>query len=342
MKSAHTILLRFPNWVGDVVMATPVAQCLRENYPQSRIIGIVRKYAKKVLEDTPWLDDILDCSDKKWGDFWETSKKIRALEADMTIVLPNSWRSLLSVWIGRSKKIYGYKTRGRSILMDGGPEVVYQNGKPLPMPMAEYYLKICTFLSLKMPEALKPSLYFSEKVRQQGEILLEKYGIQKADFVIGLNPGAKFGSSKCWPREYFSKLAELLGERKKCKLLLFAGPGEEEMAISIVKQSKAHIINTGDDRVDLGLLKPLVQRCQILVTNDTGPRHYAVALGIPTVVIMGPTDPRYTASNLERTIVLREEMDCSPCHKKICPGDHKCMRLVTPEKVLQACENFML
>jgi heptosyltransferase-2 len=117
---------------------------------------------------------------------------------------------------------------------------------------------------------------------------------------------------------------------------LFAGPGEEEIAKTIVGKSRANIIDTAPDNIDLAYLKPLIKRCDLLVTNDTGPRHYAVAFDIPTVVLMGPTNPLYTAANLDRTIVIREEMDCSPCHKKVCPTDHRCMKDITPEKVFDA------
>ncbi|UCE72002.1 MAG: hypothetical protein JSU99_01460, partial [Nitrospiraceae bacterium] len=104
-----------------------------------------------------------------------------------------------------------------------------------------------------------------------------------------------------------------------------------------VEQSPATIINTGPDRVDLALLKPLINRCNLLITNDTGPRHYGVAFSVPVVVIMGPTNPVYTASNLDKSVVLRKEMDCSPCHKRTCPhGHHNCMKMITPDEVLQA------
>ena len=93
------------------------------------------------------------------------------------------------------------------------------------------------------------------------------------------------------------------------------------------------IINTASDILDLEQLKPIIKRCNLLVTNDTGPRHYAVAFDVPVVVLMGPTNPDYTAANLDRTPVFREEMECSPCHKKICPTDHRCMKDITPEKV---------
>jgi heptosyltransferase-2 len=156
-----------------------------------------------------------------------------------------------------------------------------------------------------------------------------------------MNSGAKFGSSKCWPPDYFAKLAELFENRWHCKILLFVGPGEEDIAQSIVEISRATIVNTGPDNIDLALLKHMIRSCRLLVTNDTGPRHYAVAFDIPVVVIMGPTDPRYTAANLEKTIVLRQELDCSPCHKKTCPRDHECMFMITPEAVFRGSEKLL-
>jgi heptosyltransferase-2 len=151
-----------------------------------------------------------------------------------------------------------------------------------------------------------------------------------------MNPGAQFGSSKCWPPAHFARLAELISQDWHCKILLLIGPGEEDIGKEIVKLTQTTIINTGPDKVDLAMLKPLIQRCRLLFTNDTGPRHYAVAFNIPVVVIMGPTDPRYTQANLEQTIILRQEMVCSPCHLKKCTLDHRCMTEISPEAALQA------
>jgi heptosyltransferase-2 len=123
--------------------------------------------------------------------------------------------------------------------------------------------------------------------------------------------------------------------------MLFTGPGEEPIGNRIAKLTQAAIINTGPDQVDLALLKPLIKRCQLLITNDTGPRHFAVAFGVPVAVIMGPTDPRYTHANLEKTVVLRHELECSPCHLKECSRDHGCMTEISPETVLSASERLL-
>ena len=340
-KHLDTILVFCPNWVGDVVMATPTLKCLRQNYPAARLVGLIRGYARGVVEDGPWFDQLIAVKDKSWYGFIEAVKQIRRLKPDLAVVLPNTFRSALIARMGGASKIIGYRRNGRSFLLTDGPQP-RRNGKQItPVAMVDYYLEICRRLNLKIARHTKPCLFFSDAVRAAGDQLLKRYGIVPDNTVIGLNPGARYGASKCWPPEYFARLAELLEQRWNCRLLLFVGPGEESIADEIIKLSTANIINTGPDKVDLALLKPLIQRCQLLVTNDTGPRHYAVAFDVPVVVIMGPTDPRYTHANLEKTIVIRHELDCSPCHLKECPLDHGCMGQISPESVMQAAERLL-
>jgi len=340
-KKTDTILVFCPNWVGDVVMATPAFKCLRQNYPDARIVGLIRGYVKGVVEDAPWFDQLIVTNDKSWRGFAHLVYQIRRLQAELAVVLPNTFRSALLARLGGARQIYGYRRNGRAMLLSGGPQPLRDGRQIRPVPMVDYYLEICRRLKLTIDQQKKPRLYISKSLQAKGDRLLGRYGIASDEMVIGLNPGAQYGASKCWPAEYFARLAELLEQRWKCRLLLFIGPGEASIGHKIVQLSQAAIINTGPDNVDLALLKPLVQRCRLLVTNDTGPRHYAVAFDIPVVVIMGPTDPRYTQANLEKTTVLRRELNCSPCHLKECPLEHSCMRDISPEAVLQAAEHLV-
>ena len=335
-----TIIVRCPNWVGDLIMATPVFECLRNNFPEARLIALTRKYNGRIIEDLPWLDSVIPCDDKTFSSLWRPAMAVRDLHPDLAILLPNSFRSWLVARLAGIRKIYGYRRGERKFLVKG-PEPERDENGYIPCPMIDYYLEICRWMGLTVPDNPKPSLNISRQLQIEGDALLQQYGIKKDDTVIGLNPGAKFGSSKCWPPEHFAILADQLEDWFNCKILLLVGPGEDQIADKIVSQSKAAIINTGKNKIDLGQLKPLIHRCQLLITNDTGPRHYATAMDIPVVVLMGPTDPRYTQSNLEQTIVLRHHLDCSPCHKKICPTDHQCMRNIKPEDVLQAAKKLL-
>lgn len=334
LENAKKILIRCPNWVGDIVMATPLFEAFRSDFPQTEIVAVVRSYARGILEGSPWFDEVIGCRDQGAGNFLECVRRIRAARPDAAVLLPNSLRAYFSARLGGVKRIYGYKWQMRRFLVTAGPTPLMENDVFKPQPMAEYYGALGRYLGLQMPSRPKPRLYISAAVAERGRRRLAGYGVDETERVIGLNPGASFGSSKCWPPGHFARLAELIEEAFRCRILLFGGPGEEPIAAAIVAASRARIVNTVPDRIDLAELKPLIRRCDLLVTNDTGPRHYAVAFDVPVVVLMGPTDPRYTAANLEKTRVIRHETECAPCHKKVCPTDHRCMAGIRPERVM--------
>ena len=339
LQSIKSLVVRCPNWVGDIVMATPVLECLRLNFPDAIITACIRPYARGIIEDNPWLDHIVDCDDKSLGGLTRIRRELQALHPDAGLLLTNTSHSLLTFKIAGISRNFGYRRNLRKYFISAGPQPQMRDGKVLPMPMQDYYLQLCHYLGLQLPDNPKPALFVSEKIQLAGERQLASYGIQPDETVIGLNPGASFGSSKCWPTENFARLAEMLQVKHRCKLLLLAGPGEADIAQRIVSASTAQIINTAQDRINLALLKPLIKRCNLLITNDTGPRHYAVAFDIPHIVLMGPTNPLYTASNLELASVLRRNLPCMPCHKKVCPlGHHACMTEITPELVMQEVE----
>ena len=337
----QTILISCPNWVGDVVMATPTFECIRQNFPEARLIGLIRRYARGVVEDSPWFDDLIEINDKTIGGLFKLAAHLRRLKPDLALILPNSFRSALIARLGGVRRIYGYRRNGRTALLTGGPAPRRNSKRITPRPMVEYYMEICRWLKMDTPAQLKPRLYCSDATLAKGDRLIESYGITPDDMVIGMNPGARYGSSKCWPPEYFAELAEKIAGKWNCKIMLFMGPGEQDLGRQIVNNSRTKIIDTGPDNVDLELLKPLIKRCQLLITNDTGPRHYAVSFDIPVVVIMGPTDPRYTNANLDKTIVLRRDIECAPCHHKKCALNHSCMAEILPQEAMQAAEKLM-
>ncbi len=335
------IVVRCPNWVGDIVMATPLFDCLKSNFPRAEIVAVIRPKVGGVIKDGPWFSRMIAVDDRNWRGLKETARQIKEFSPEMGIVLPNSIRSILAVWLGGAGAIYGYRRNLRGVLLKGGPKPLLDNGMIKAIPMTEYYLEIGRWLGLTIPDSTPPHLFMGENIRHRGEELLKRYGIAGGEQVIGLNPGASFGSSKCWPPEHFAELAEMLEKRLNTRILLFTGPGEEKIAETIMNLTRAKLIDTTPDKVDLELLKPLVQRCELLITNDTGPRHYATALEVPVVVLMGPTNPEYTSYSLENEDVIRVDLPCSPCHKKVCPTGHECMKAITPEMVLEKSLNLL-
>jgi heptosyltransferase-2 len=340
-KDAGRILVRCPNWVGDVVMAAPAFRCIREHCPGARITAVIRRYAEGVVRDAPWFDAVLGVRERGLAPFFETLGLMRSRKADLAVLFTNSFRSALELRLAGCGTIVGYRRDARSLLLSGGPIPSTEGGRPVPRPMGAYYLDLCRWMGMECPGDPMPELFVSNDLHERARVLLKKYGIGDDETVIGLNPGARFGSSKCWPPEHFARLAEMLEKRFDCRVMLFTGPGEQAIGRAILEKTRARIVDTGPDRVDLELLKPLVKRCRLLVTNDTGPRHYAVALGVPAVVLLGPTDPRYTALHLDNTRVVSANADCAPCHLKTCPVDHRCMKDISPEQVAGEAEALL-
>jgi len=342
LRSVKSLVVRCPNWVGDIVMATPVFECLRSNFPDAVITACIRPYARGILQDAPWFDHIVPCQDKNLKGLRQLRAALQPLKPDAGILLTNTTHSFLSFKFAGVPNIYGYRRNLRKYFLADGPEPQREGGKYKPLPMQEYYLELCRYLGLALPDKPHCRLHLSAALNESGLARLQRWGVAEGDMVVGLNPGASFGSSKCWPAEYFARLAELLQETLHCKVLLLVGPGEEGIAQRIVEASRATIINTGTERVDLADLKPLIKRCDLLITNDTGPRHYAAAFEVPHIVLMGPTNALYTASNLENSRVLQRDLPCVPCHKKICPlRHHACMREITPETVMKEVQAML-
>ena len=198
-------------------MATPALDCIRQNLPDARIIGLIRKYARGVIEDGPWFDDIIEINDKTTGGLIELVLQLRRLNPDLALILPNSFRSALIARLGGVRRIYGYRRNGRTALMTGGPQPLRINNRFRPRPMVEYYMEICRWLNFDTPQQLKPQLFCSDTNLEKGARLIESYGIAPDDMVIGMNPGARFGSSKCWPPEYFARLAEMISKKWEFK-----------------------------------------------------------------------------------------------------------------------------
>ena len=206
--------------------------------------------------------------------------------------------------------------------------------------MVERYLMICKELHYTI-SSHKTMLSFSPGTREAVNKLYHQREINQNKPLVTFIPGASFGASKCWPPEYFAQVGDYLTEKHDAQILIIPGPREQEIACRIKSLMRHRPFTFAREIISLEYLKAIIGDSALVVTNDTGPRHFAVALNIPVVVIMGPTDPRYSNYSLEKTRLLREEVECSPCHLKVCPTDHRCMRNISAEKVLRACEEFL-
>lgn len=356
ITNAKKILVRAPNWVGDVVMATPTFRCIRENFADSHITLLIKKNLRCILDGSPWFDEVVEIEprEKKSRKGLLSSlrvfssnikrssgllRKLRQENYDLGFLLPNSFSSAFMMWAGCVTRRIGYKRDARSFILTDGIERLIENGKFRPTYMVDFYLRLCTQLGCKI-KSKQLELFVSSECEDSANGLLQKYNIDKQPFVL-LNPGASYGSSKCWTAEGFARTADLLRDACDCKIMLVCGPDEAGLTNDIERISKKSLINLSKESVPLDVLKALVKKCSLLITVDSGPRHFAVAFKRPVVVLMGPTDPRYTETEYEIGKVIRENVDCSPCHIKTCPTDHRCMTMISPEKVVETCMDLI-
>lgn len=342
LNRAKKILVRAPNWVGDVVMATPAFRCIRENFADSHITLLIKRNLRGIINGSSWFDEVIEFEPgrrKSTKDFLRLIYNLRQERFDLGLLFPNSFSSSLMVWLGGVSRRIGYIRGARSILLTDGIERLSKNGKFRPTYMGDYYLKLCTQIGCRV-KSKKLEMFISRECEDKADALLRKYHIDEKPYFL-MNPGASYGTAKLWTAEGFARTADLLMETVDCNIVLTSGPDETELADEIEGLSKKGLINLSRASISLDVFKVVVKRCMLLITLDSGPRHFAVALNRPVVVLMGPNDPRYTESKYEIGRVIREDIECSPCQLKTCPTDHRCMAMISPEMVVKTCVDVL-
>jgi len=226
-----------------------------------------------------------------------------------------------------------------------------KQGNFQPVPTIDYYLALTERLGGKI-DCKKMFLGMTEAERSEAQEALQSLHIDAADPYLLIFPGANFGSSKCWMPERFAEIASHVADPKgdfRAHVLIGAAPNEKSLVDAIFAALPSDF-NASDKRyriqrlssaaegrgVSLGAIKELVRRSRLVLCNDTGPRHFAAALNTPLVTLFGPTDPRWAETFYKGERILSIEVPCGPCQLKRCPIDHRCMRGLTTQMVLEA------
>ena len=335
------ILVRAPSWIGDLVMATPMLRALRGAWPQAKIVLEGRPLLRGLVAGLSSLDEFLPDPGGGARASLARARRLRAYSFDWAVLLPDSVRSALAPFLARIPLRAGYaRDPARRALLTRPLAPPSEDGRRVPISMVERYLRISRALDCADP-ATGVELVVDADARERLERRLRGAGAANGHALLVVTPGASFGSSKLWPTEHFARACDGLAATHGLRTVLAPGPGEESIARDIAAHMKETALCLVDPTADLAELVALVERSALVLTNDTGPRHIAVAVDRPVVVLMGPTDERHTAYQLERQRVLREEVECSPCHLKVCPIDHRCMTRLPPELVIRAAAELL-
>jgi heptosyltransferase II len=368
----HRILVRGVNWLGDAVMTTPALQRLREALPEAQITLLTHEKLADLWQHHSSLDAMLTFSPGE--SLWSVARRLRDGSFHTALVLPNSPRTALEVWLARVPRRIGCARIGRNWLLTqavaphpgrmrmpkrsarevnrlirlpaGSPPSSTRLSQPQPVHQIHDYLHLAAELGAN-PEPLAPKLEVTDAEIQQAEaaLLSDRRDKQREPapgkplVLLGLNPGAQYGPAKRWPAERFATVArEVTRQLGNCLWLAFGGADDWQLCSGIARLAGGGVLNLAG-KTSLRQLMALLKLCRVLLTNDTGPMHVAAALGTPVIVPFGSTSPELTGPGLPgdpRHRLLKSAVACSPCFRRVCPIDFRCMTGISPERVAQA------
>jgi heptosyltransferase-2 len=341
-----TIVVFCPNLVGDTVMATPALRALRRAYPTSRLVGVIKPQVAPTLAGTPWLDGLILFDPKARDRRHRTAaawSRLRAERADLAILLPNSFRSALLAWAADIPRRVGYARGGRGVLLTDRLSVPRgARGRRLPVPAVDSYLALVRHLGIPVG-SIRTELATTPADEAAADRAWAALGLTDGRPVVCLNTGGAYGPAKSWPEAHFSTLARRLATEIGVRVLVVCGPAERAAARAIVAGADhPDVVSLADLDLSIGLTKACVRRSALMVTTDSGPRHFAGAFGVPVVSLFGPTHIAWTRTHHPHALHLYHPVPCGPCQKPVCPlGHHRCMTELSPDAVFRAAARFL-
>jgi heptosyltransferase II len=338
------IIVRGTNWVGDAMMTLPALRELRRLFPDAHITLATRPGTKGLFIGAEFVDELQIHDGRGLRSFFQQVRTWRRGRFDLAIVLTNSFASALVAALARIPVRIGYAADGRARLLT----------HPIDLPEWRstrheifYYLRIIaelewlftqqqTFLEIE-PDA---SLVVSDARKNDARYLLQRQGVTEGRPVIALCPGSINSRAKRWPAESYAVLADRCVDTLGAQILLIGS--KEELEVSRRVADRMHnkpILLTG--QTDIAEAVAVLSIADMLITNDTGPAHIAAALGRPTLVIFGPTNPLTTRPFSPVGEIIRHPPECAPCMLRDCPIDHRCMTAITPDEVFSRAREIV-
>jgi heptosyltransferase-2 len=321
VTTPERVLVRAPNWIGDVVLSLPALRDLRRCFPAARLEVLARPWVGEVYRAVPEVDAVVESHGH--------AADVQALRGrhDLGVLLPNSFGTALVLWRAGMPERWGYATDGR------GPLLTRRCRVPAGVrgrSQVYYYRAMLEGLGLSVDGPADASLACPEGWAARGRALLGREGPW-----IGVNPGAFYGTAKRWLPERFAAAADLVARRTGAGVAIVGAAAERPVGEAIAEQLRAPSrVLCGE--TTLGDLVGVLKHVQVLLTNDSGPMHLAAALGTPLVAVFGSTDWAETSPVSARARVVREETACAPCLLRECPIDHRCMTRVGVDRVATA------
>ena len=332
------VVVRGANWVGDAAMTIPALRELRHLLPHAHIRLVSRSGTAGLFTDTDFIDELSVSDRSDWLSLGNEIAEWKRGQFDLAILFPNSFQVALIAALARVPVRLGYAAQGRGFLLT--------HSLPLPEWRGSrhevfYYLNVVSELerllsgtSQMMEREPDVSLRVSDERQIEASEVLRRMGARDGHTLVALCPGSINSRAKRWPAERYAALADRLIDELDAEVLLIGSRGERDVSLQVANYMRRHpIMATGT--TDLSSATAMLSLVDLLVTNDTGPAHIASALGRPTLVIFGPTNPLTTRPFSSVAEIIRRPPVCAPCMLRDCPIDHRCMTAISPDEVFQ-------
>jgi len=326
----YKILVVSPSWVGDTMLAQPMFARLKQRHPGCRIDVFAPPWTEALLRQMPEVHDVIinpfPHGALQIGARMKAGRQLREARYDEVIVLPNSFKSALTPYFADIPHRTGYRGEMRfGLLTDARKLDTHQ----LPL-MVERFAQLAEAPMHPVHRPVpRPQLHVNEDQRQR---VLKKFGLALEKPVAVFCPGAEYGPAKRWPVPYFAELAQRL-EARGYAIWLVGSPKDKEIGDNILALGNPQAINLCG-QTDLAEAIAVLSCAALVVSNDSGLMHLAAALHRPMLALFGSSSPKFTPPLSDKAQVIRLELPCSPCFKRVCPlGHFNCMMQLTPERV---------
>lgn len=332
-----------PNWVGDAVMATPALRAVRRS-TGGQLVGVMRPAVQATLEGLDLFDEVLLYQPRGKNSEQHTLpllRRLRGTRCDAALLFTNSLRTGVLAWLSGARRRVGFARDGRGWLLT---ERIAPNRSRQPHPVIEEYNRLASAFGAK-PRPGETTLGYDMELavtlhdQQQWEQFwqTQRPGLRDRGVVL-LNTGGAFGPAKNWPRESFANLARRIVEKLHRTVVVLCGPAEREEARWIAAAAaKPEVVSLADQPLGLGLTKAAIRNAELLITTDSGPRHFAKPWSVPSVVLYGPTHPDWSETYDAGALGIQLSMECGPCQQRECPlGHHRCMQGLSVDQVFRA------
>jgi heptosyltransferase II len=331
------ILVRGTNWIGDAVMTLPAVRSIRAAYPGSPLAVLAKPPVTEIYRMFSAADEIISYKsqfDTTLGVF-RLARILRQKKFDAAILLQNAIEAAIMTLAAGIRLRAGYNSDGRGFLLTHS---IRRTANILQVHQIDYYLEMVKALgcadvdrTMHLETCIPPAAARS---------VLRQYVPDSGRPIIGIAPGAAYGPAKRWLADRFAQAGDQMSRLLNAQAILFGGKADWDTAENVRVQSTGGMVNLAGTTSLVETIY-LISQCSLFISNDSGLMHVAGALNIPTVAVFGSTNPRTTSPAGEKTILVRKDVSCSPCLKKTCPTDFRCMTLITVEDVVTAAQTLL-